>query len=121
MKRKTLLILTIGALLIVGLVTIRSLSKDNNPTRCYTQIAYKEANLALLPVDTDDKARKVIENAFSSLGLTIRHKENYEIESYEKYGGQKNPGPPYNIIIPAYDDRFTVLSDGTVERTQCAR
>lgn len=121
MERKTLIVLILGVLIILGFIAVRNLTDDHNLTRCYTQQVYKEIDSMLLPVDTDDKARKVIENTFSSLNLTAQYKENYEIESYEKYGGQKNPGPPYNIIISGYDERFSILNDGTVERTRCAR
>ncbi len=83
-------------------------------------MVYKEIDLTLLPVDSVDKALKVIENTLTQLNLTTLYSEKYEIESYEKYVGQKNPGPPYNILIPGYSERFSVLRDGTVERTLCA-
>ena len=101
------------------MIVILALEHGNgNLTRCYTTIVYKEADKALLPVYTDDKARKVIENTFLSVNLTDQY-ENYEIVSYEK---QKNPGPPYNIIIPGdVSVEFKVLDNGIVEWTMCGR
>ncbi len=117
-KTKIWLVLVLAFFLIGAVYIIAEILNPDITTglKCKTTVVYQETDLTLIPVDTKDKAHEVIENAYLALNLT-QYKKFYDIEHYEN----KNPDGSYDITIPAFDVRFTVLNDGTVKQTICAR